>query len=132
MLTTLLRSIYDQRYRYIRPKGVKRSSNHFGSGLELMAVSMRLSIWTRDGKPISYTEVARRLHMPASNVKRLLETLIADGSAIRVGKGYCADLDRLDTFASMQRLDAATKLLEDTLEQWAQLRIALKDRLPKK
>jgi len=53
-----------------------RRERHIGPALELMYIMMTVLVASRDGKPIHASEIARRLDMPCTNVRRHLGTLV--------------------------------------------------------
>jgi hypothetical protein len=130
MILSLLAMVYARRYKKLAPKKTKRPA-HFGSTLELMVVSMHLAVATRDGKPPTPTEIADRLLIPWSNVKRHLEHLTKNGVAIRVNRRrYASDLNVLDQYMrSLSYLDEAIGVIETALNQLRVLRAALIHRM---
>jgi IclR helix-turn-helix domain len=78
-----------------------RRERHIGPALELMYVMMTVLVATRDGKPIHASEIARRLDMPRTNVRRHLGTLVASGRLSVIGQSY-APTDYVNKDPAMQ------------------------------
>jgi DNA-binding MarR family transcriptional regulator len=131
MILSLLAMVYARRYKKLAPKQQAKRPAHFGSTLELMVVSMHLSVVTRDGKPATPTEIANKLLIPWSNVKRHLDHLTKNGAARRVNRRrYASDLDVLDNYMrSLAYLDDAIGLIEAALAELRVLRAALIHRM---
>ncbi|HTO60166.1 MAG TPA: helix-turn-helix domain-containing protein [Bradyrhizobium sp.] len=78
-----------------------RRERHIGPALELMYIMMTVLVATRDGKPIHASEIARRLGMPRTNVRRHLGTLVASGRLAVIGQAY-APTDFVNKDPAMQ------------------------------
>ncbi|QIO34315.1 ArsR family transcriptional regulator [Bradyrhizobium sp. 1(2017)] len=123
MLLHLLHSIFLKRYARGQPK-------RFGAALELMMVSMMVSVTTRDGKPLTASGLAKKLLMPRSTVDRHLKRLLTDGAVEICKRRYCADLDVLDGYVmSKAHVDRDIKAIETCLTELKRLRALLRDTL---
>jgi predicted transcriptional regulator len=123
MLLELLHMIFLRRYSSDPPK-------RFGAALELMMVSMLVSVTTRDGKPLTASGIAKKLLMPRSNVDRHLKHLVARGAVALEKRRWCADLDVLDSYMmSKAHLDRAIHLVQACLNEFIRLRIELREQL---
>jgi hypothetical protein len=108
--------------------GYSHINKHPGASGELMLVSMQSAIATRQGAPMTASEIAVKLRMPYSNVKRQLDHLIADGRVKRVKRRYIHDLDRLDGYLkSRKTVDQAIAIMERCLIEYKRLRPLLDD-----
>lgn len=123
MLIALLRMTWRRRYRQMKKL-------NFGSALELMLVSMTVTIGTREPKPFTASQIAKRLDMPRSNVVRRLEQLEKTGTVSMVKHGYVTDLDYLDSLVNSRAyVDSAIDIIRGTLTELEQLRLLLHDRM---
>ena len=69
---------------------------HFGAALELMFVSMLVTIATHAGNEMTASEIAHELSIPRSNVVRILERLKTRGRVLKTGHTFKANMDHLD------------------------------------
>lgn len=121
--------IWSMRYAKVKiAKGINRR-NHIGNTMDLMWISIHLSVLTAANTPPTAAILARKAMMPETNVTRLLKRLIADGSATRMGKLYSADLDRLDSYVTRAYWARSEKALRALLKEWERLHLLLDDRL---
>jgi predicted transcriptional regulator len=119
MLIELLHMIFLRRYANDPPQ-------RFGAALEMMMVSMLVSVTTRDNKPLTASGIAKKLLMPRSNVDRHLKHLIARGAVALEKRRYVADLDVLDSYLmSRAHLDRAITLVQTCLNDFLRLRVEL-------
>lgn len=101
--TTIARMMLDVAH-LARSKGEPyRHERHIGPALELMYVMMTVLVATGGGKPIHATELAKRLDMPRTNVRRHLATLVASGRVGVIGRAYVAT-DRVNKDPAMQAM----------------------------
>jgi biotin operon repressor len=122
MLLALLYSIYDLRYREHHPHNI-------GKVIELMFVSFTISIGTRDNKPLTSSEIARKLRMPRTSVLRHIRALIAAGRVHQVGGRYLTDLDYLDSLITEEQFAFSRKVVGTCHEEWLRLAPLLEGKL---
>lgn len=114
MLIQLLRLIWSVGYHDVH--------NHPGGAVEMMLVSMQTAIATREGNPMTASEIATELTMPYSNVGRHLEHLVRLGRVKRVKRRYVHDLDQLDELmSSREAIEQAMAIVETCLRDWNRL-----------
>jgi hypothetical protein len=101
--TTIARMMLEVAHLARSKSELYRRERHIGPALELMYVMMTVQVATRDGKPIHATELAKRLDMPRTNVRRHLATLVAGGRVAVIGQAYVAT-DRVNHDPAMQAL----------------------------
>ncbi|WP_340667811.1 helix-turn-helix domain-containing protein [Bradyrhizobium ottawaense] len=122
MLLDVLHGIFLLRYAGTTPQ-------RFGAALELMMVSMMVSVTTRDKKTLTASGLAKKLRMPRSNVDRHLKRLMEEGAVRVVKRRYCADLDLLDGFITREILDRNIDLIEQCVKELKRLRVSLHNTL---
>jgi DNA-binding transcriptional ArsR family regulator len=80
---------------------------NLGAALEEMYVGFVLNTAAGSNRPLTPTEIAERLSIPRSNVRRHLNTLKQAGRVRQIGNGYMTDLDQLNG-------NAVPELFKDT------------------
>ncbi|QOG23181.1 winged helix-turn-helix domain-containing protein [Bradyrhizobium sp. SEMIA] len=104
--------------------------NNFGAALELMMVSMLVSVATADGTPLITSEIARQLKMPRSNVVRHLERLAEQGVIRLERRRYVSNFDGLDELMQSRAfVDEVTGVVARCLAELTRLRPLLNDQM---
>lgn len=123
MLIAVLYLIWTRRYRTMVPHSL-------GASLELMLVSLQVSVATRDQKPPTVADLSKKLHMPRSTALRHLNTLVRHGVIRRNRQRYAADLDALDGFMmDAEWVDLEIATIEAALSDLKRLRALLHARI---
>jgi DNA-binding transcriptional ArsR family regulator len=98
---------------------------NLGASLEEMFVSFMLNAAAGANRPLTPTEIAERLSIPRSNVRRHLNTLREAGRLRQVGNGYMTDLDQLNGNALPERFKDTKSIV--TKASWELTRLRLDD-----
>lgn len=131
MLTALLRKIWKRDYRRINPSNMTAS-------LPLMLASFHASIATKDGKPLTVTQLGTKMKTPTTTVNQYAEKLVPLGghkivNGRKRGKGHekfvVADLDLLDAKTTLEETDSYIAIIRPALEELERLREVLLEQL---
>jgi len=124
MMLTLFLMMWRKRYEAM--------DGSLAGSLELMMVSMKISVTTRDGTPYTASQLAKFLVIPRSTIDRPLEALLATGHFSKIKNRYVADLDYLDShMTSLSYLDRAIGIIETCLTTLKELREQLRHKMDK-
>jgi IclR helix-turn-helix domain len=131
MITAFMRRIWKHNYRRINP-------GNMAASLPLMMALFYAAIATAEGRPLTATQLARKMKTPVSTVSRYVETLRAHGrvkitNGRKRGKGHeklvVVDLDLLDSKMTLEHVDASIAIIKPTLEELERLREVLLEQL---